>query len=397
MRRPRGLTDRAAVVACSFVLLLSARSSQAQSKKELALLVAAYRAQISDLAFSYTIECTRENEDPYLPKMVTGSRLHEVKVKGDMVFLGQKWWDGKREEGRLPHEDIRVYDGKVTRQHTPKGESGLIMSRYDETFLGYNRILRHALRWYPEARTGAEVPAMADLLSILRHPHTEVVEAPVEIHGARTVMVVAGRGALRIYLDQDHGGIPRRIEYYRQSPEGDLVLSQTHDVLELCKSANLSFPCHVVAVIYMDTRNPKSEWVKPAIRRAYSVIPGSLKINSDLSDDAFVYQYPAGTRVLDDASGVTFKVGGDPAAIGRLLDSVLANEDAPRALPEADQNDQHSPQPRDGHRGANPPSGRLAHRWGPDRSRLLLVLLLVVGSVCLLAVAGLIIAKRESE
>ncbi|MCA9448385.1 MAG: hypothetical protein KC931_14790, partial [Candidatus Omnitrophica bacterium] len=134
----------------------------------------------------------------------------------------------------------------------------------------------------------------SDLLMILKQPESKVLGEEI-LFGAKTVMVelpsIQHRDAAKIWIDVEHGGIPRKVEWTRTG----FPQTRRSEISQLMESNGISFPQEGQMIF------PISDSEYSTI--GYSVSPQDLRINGNVPDASFEFVFPPGTTVHDKVPG----------------------------------------------------------------------------------------------
>ncbi|MCA9445010.1 MAG: hypothetical protein KC964_29755, partial [Candidatus Omnitrophica bacterium] len=159
-----------------------------------------------------------------------------------------------------------------------------------------------------------------DLLMILKQPESKVLGEET-LFGAKTVMVelpsIQDRDAAKIWIDVEHGGIPRKTEWTRPG----FPQTRKSEISKLTESNGISFP--------MEGRMnfPISATDYSAYK--YTVSPSNLRINAGIPDASFEFVFPPGTSVHDSIpGGASFRIleGEPPKPKGPTLEEIAAHQ-----------------------------------------------------------------------
>lgn len=244
------------------------------------------------------------------------------------------WHQVRDEQGRRRIEDLSapagevlttgVFDGEVTRTLSEKTRSGYLgpalpqFVQSDEDYIGFYAFeLETPFLQMLHERDGVQ------LLSDPSRPGSIVFDIPPQEGKS------LGTLGFKIYLDAEHGLLPRRIEVRRKEENGEVVNWRTTEVTKFAEvEPGVWAPVEVTNTSFSPGGRLKGQ---PTQVATASVDVARSRWNSKLPDDLFVLAFPQGVSVVDDLRRVTF-VTGNPnreanlAELARQARKVVRNQ-----------------------------------------------------------------------
>jgi hypothetical protein len=198
------------------------------SKAELATLVAAHRATVGSFTVRY-VTSEHVPGDPVAQRTWTDL----VAVDPAVGFRHEHVWSDEitRPGFTLGGDSVVAFDGAQVFAVSPSDGSGIVSANCEAMQLRDRApLVFHLMRWYPGLeKAGCEAPA--DLLSYLSDPSVVLMPGVEEIDGAPCVRLerrsIRPDGApivhARIWLDIEHGYLPRLQRRYRMDGDQQVV------------------------------------------------------------------------------------------------------------------------------------------------------------------------------
>lgn len=233
------------------------------------------------------------------------------KVDVSLLYMEQgdmgRWELDDYEDGSLRHRQILVFDGVTGKGLTPQKKGGSV-KRHQPNIVGRLNLP------HPTRIAVWNVP----LIERLREDEVVLLPKQETVEGS-ACYVLEGRGqsddtlgkalCYRIYIDKAIGYMPRQIEEYvaeRYGQEQSEVLKETKTLSGYELTAlGTWFPVQVTELTHR-----KSGEVK---RRNVHVCE-SLEVGLSLDRNMFDIEFPAGTYVFDETTGLQYTVGASASA-----------------------------------------------------------------------------------
>lgn len=247
-------------------------------------------------------------------KLVGGDRGHLFPFRRSRLLMkGAKMsvqWDVGFSENDIRYSGSVKYDGRVSTKYDPEAKSGTIMQT-DAAFMRGNYYLRFSLTC-PQGREDGLYMCLPELL---RKPGLSVLPGQEKV-GKRWCHVVEIRSiGYRIWIDPERGFAPLRWCLYRVKRGKDgfsLSLDEIrHEVVidgpDLVEIApNIWLPVRGRERV-VDSFGNETLWIMRVERDAEGRY--DLRVNCNLADSVFRFQFPLGTRVVDIMSKREYVVG----------------------------------------------------------------------------------------
>jgi hypothetical protein len=329
----------------------------------------------------------RRREPTGADEIVTEERWHYAR-EGNRIYgeFGTDWSNGYSESG------TQVYDGSLMKLYRKDLSSGLIQSR----------------RQFP---TSAVPDRFTNLyrnvgdLTMSEFLQASVIKriTPYDAKGIRGFLVeVIHRDSSpdnpleqKIYFDADKGFVPVIVETYqlnRSSEQAVLV----DEVLEFERVTDeIYFPKKARLVLYGPTKDGDSTQEKLLKRNEVQVDVSRVRVNADLPETMFQFDFPTGTSVYDEILNIDYRVGIVRERLSEL-DWIILNDLLPSGR-DANAARARSPGPNDTAKSrplrappaeASPPVISTPPRWA---------FWLIVVVVAALVVAGGLVVRRQRK
>ena len=278
--------------------------------------VNAYRNQISDIDFKSFYNLEKFSEDPLkawnlIPKM----NIH-IKYKGERQFTSYEAWHHLDEPRSIT--DLRVYNGKVSKQYTIDDKTGYVISEREEYVAQHN--YAYKVLMFP-THPSNEINPFTDLIETLKSKKSKILSGKGRLFDTETIVLNYDKGKMKIWLDVEHLGLVRKVEI-RSREDGPLLKRDTIPILHNVNG--VFFPGKVVREMYMSESNPENMWNTLVWRWTLDVTKDTLKINSGIEDKDFDFEFPPGTLVTDVIADINYVVGVPglyrPNALDEMLD-----------------------------------------------------------------------------
>lgn len=305
------------------------------SKEDLLALVDAYRHSITDIDMTYTGHTTILGEDP-VRKNGSATKQFNIRLKyaDDMKYREFNTVDPSREDERFLSSELMGFNGEIMKKYRSGAKEnsfrGSVAPNMNGILVEHNYIYQ-AMMWSLPTDSGADqyVAARKDLAALLSLPPNGGVKVESDrdaIFGTNAVVLDVNNKNATIWLDIEHGGIPRQI-IWRDGSNGQIV--EKHTIPELQEESGVFFPKRCTLELFGLENGPEVSYGKLVTRIDYDVV--QLSVNSGLSQDDFTIDFPDGTFVVDEILGISYVVGPQAQIRSKLLDDVIAQslEDIP--------------------------------------------------------------------
>ena len=224
------------LVLVSISILTVRASADALTKDDLITLVEAYRQHIEDIEFTFdsVAKILEEDEKRKNARTIPRFRNH-LRIAGNMKWTDMRRIDPKSEEELFVYQKISAYDGDTYRtfQPGPPGRPGRGSIQADPTGwrVDHNYVF-YGLMWPRDASD--EGNHRKDLVALLRSGGVEVMPERENLFAVNCVVIDGWEGKLKVWLDIEHGAIPRQI--ILRNGHADDPIVETHTIRKLNES-----------------------------------------------------------------------------------------------------------------------------------------------------------------
>lgn len=313
-----------------------ATAARAVTKEDLRNLVSSHRSSLGGYEYSAEMRISSISGSDNTDTIPIDRELIHCKSLDRAIYA-----DSKKYIGSELHSHYRAaFNGKLHKSlrrvpatnGRPAHDKGGIAETKSVSMYAVDALTRTML-WCPECDPARDSSVLKDLLLLLDSPYTIIDLETTTIFGSRCIGIHGGNG-ITAWLDIDHGGIVRRVDYFNGIARTPENLTVRKEIPELAEIEGRYFPTEFREYVFLaDSRDLVQNDGSPKVvhRMVGKVDSESVRFGIGLED--FDFDFPDGTIVVDMRTGMDYIHGEVNPERKEELSRLLSGRKSPTLIP----------------------------------------------------------------